>query len=343
MTTDSISPIYPWQSKVWTRLVSAKTRLPHAILLRGKSGIGKFEFARAFANALLCETPVEHGYACGVCTSCGWFAQNNHPDYRLLTTEQDSAAEDEPVPASKTGKKTQISVAQVRELGSFLELSSHHGDGFRVALIHPAEALNQASANALLKMLEEPPAGVIFLLVSHQPHRLLPTIMSRCHKISMPVPERDAAVAWLNQQGIKDAAAQLDYAGESPLTVLEQNEAGMPPLAPLWKLLAQGARVDIFTLAPLCAALGMDNAVQVLQKWCYDLLSSRSAGQVRYHAEQAGALQALAERVDLGLLLDFQRKLNEARKSASHPLNHELQLESILLNYTHLFPAGASR
>ena len=329
--------IYPWQEALWDRLIASRKRLPHALLLRGKSGIGKQDFAQAFTNALLCEAPLARGFACGVCASCGWFAQDNHPDFRQLSPEQESAGDDETPAPAKTGKKTQISVAQVRELGTFFELSSHHGDGYRIALISPAEALNQTSANALLKMLEEPPAGVIFILVSHQPQRLLATITSRCHKVDMPMPDRDAAVAWLTAQGIKEAAKQLDYAGESPLTVLANADIGISQFMPLWKQLSLGARMDVFSLAPLCAALGMDAAIQVLQKWCYDLLGSRSGIHPRYHADHAAPLQALAERVDLGLLLDFERKLNEARKSASHPLNNELQLENILLNYMQLF------
>lgn len=329
--------IYPWQQGVWDKLTSARDRLPHALLLRGRSGIGKLEFANALANSLLCQTPDPQGHACGICASCGWFAQGNHPDYRLLTPEQDAAGdEDSPAPA-KTGKKSQISVAQIRELGSFLELSSHSSDGLRVALIHPAETLNLASANALLKMLEEPPSGVIFILVAHQPHRLLPTIMSRCNKIDMPIPTRETAIEWLSQHGVKDAATRLDYAGGSPISALNDAGEGSQSLNAVWQMLAQGAKLDVFPLATLCASLGMENAIHAMQKWIYDLMACRFTGKIRYHTEHAGALQALSERVDLGLLMELQRKLNQARKTASHPLNNELQLENILLSYARLF------
>lgn len=329
--------IYPWQYVVWMRLTESRDRLPHALLLRGRKGIGKFEFAGALANVLLCTSPTSNGYACGQCASCGWFAQGNHPDYRLLSPEQDTGSdEDAPAPA-KTGKKSQISVAQIRELGSFLELSSHSSDGLRIVLIHPAEALNPASANALLKVLEEPPKGVIFILVTHQPHRLLPTIMSRCNKIDMPVPERADAIAWLEQQGVKDAAIRLDYAGGSPISAVADAEDSLQVLNSTWQMLSLGAKLDVFPLATLLASIGMETAIHAIQKWIYDLMASKQAGQVRYHSAQAGALQALSERVDLGLLLDFQRKLDQAKKTAAHPLNNELQLETLLLSYTRLF------
>ena len=332
--------IYPWQLDLWKRLAESRGRLPHALLLRGRSGIGKFDFALQHTKSLLCQTPIAGGYACDACPSCGWFAQNNHPDYRLLTPEQDAVSGDEDAPtapAAKSGKKSQISVAQIRELGSFLELSSHRSGGLRIALIHPAETLNAASANALLKMLEEPPPDVIFILVSHQPQRLLPTIISRCQKIDMPVPEMNIALQWLNEKGVKDAAQRLGYAGGSPLSALNDADEGGKQLSDIWQMLSRGAKLDPFLAAPLCVAQGMEIAIHALQKWIYDLMICRLTGEVRYHGQHTSALQALTKSVDLGLLLDFQRKLDEARKAASHPLNNELQLEGLLLQYTQMF------
>lgn len=332
--------IYPWQFDLWERLAESRGRLPHALLLRGRGGVGKFDFALQLAKSLLCQTPTTNGHACDACPSCGWFAQNNHPDYRLLTPEQDAVSSEDDVPAApaaKSGKKSQISVVQIRELGSFLELSSHRSGGLRIALIHPAETLNAASANALLKMLEEPPPDVIFILVSHQPQRLIPTIISRCQKIDMPVPTRDIALQWLNEKGVKDAAQRLDYAGGSPLSTLNDAEGGGKQLGDIWQMLSRGAKLDPFLAAPLCVALGMEIAIHALQKWIYDLINCRLTGEVRYHGQHTSALQALTKSVDLGLLLDFQRKLGEARKAASHPLNNELQLEGLLLQYTQMF------
>lgn len=330
--------IYAWQNVVWQQLAEAGARRHHALLLRGQRGTGKLDFAIALSKALLCERVDERHFACDACPSCNWFNLGNHPDYRLLTPEQESSDEDEPASTKKTnGKKTQISISQVRELGDFLELASHRSGGYRIVLIHPAEALNLASANALLKMLEEPPPDALFILVAHQPQKLLPTIMSRCHKIDMPMPDEAEAAAWLRAQGIADPGQQLAYAGGSPLAVLEGAEDVAGKLAELWKQLSKGARMDAFSCAPLFIAHGMDTAVQSLQKWTYDLTACKLAGQIRYHAGLQGALQALAKGVDLGLLLDYQRKLDEARRSATHPLNNELQLESLLIQYTQLF------
>lgn len=334
--------IYPWQIELWKRLVDGRDRLPHALLLRGRSGIGKFDFALQLTQSLLCQTPTSQGFACGVCPSCGWFVQGNHPDYRLLSPEQESAStdDDEPVvAAAKPAKKSKvIKVGQIRELGNFLELSSHRNAGLRIALIHPAEAFNQESANALLKMLEEPPTGVVFILVSHQPQRLLSTIMSRCQKIDMPVPTTAIALEWLQQKGLKNASQQLHYAGGSPLSALQDAEEGSSQMNGIWQMLSFGNRLDPFVTASLLVGVGMEKAIRSLQKWIYDLLLMRLLQQVHYQNQHASALQALSKSVDLSLLLTFQRQLDDAYKSVQHPLNQELQLESLLMQYTQLFP-----
>ena len=162
-----IKEIYPWQASVWQRLMSDKKRVPHALLLRGQRGIGKLDFAIPFCRALLCEQLNSDHQACGVCPSCGWFEQDNHPDFRFISPEQDTSKDDDGGTKS-TKKRTQIVIDQVRGLSDFLSLSSHKSDGLRIALIHPAEGLNASAANALLKMLEEPPPNVVFILVAHQ-------------------------------------------------------------------------------------------------------------------------------------------------------------------------------
>lgn len=327
-------PFYPWQAATLAKISNKRERLPHALLLHGNSGIGKLDFAQQLAQSLLCLSPQTTGEACNTCSSCLWYCQGNHPDFRPLAPEQDSDEESESS-AKKTTKKSQISVVQVRELANFLTLSSHQSNGLRIVLIHPAEALNAASANGLLKMLEEPPGGVVFMLVTHQLNRLLPTIISRCQKIDMPMPSREAALAWLKQQGQQDAERLLDYTGGAPLNVIRNTEQRTAIFNT--ELFVQAGKLDPFMAASAAVAQGMEAAIDGLQKWVYDMLSCHLTGKIRYHNQQASALQAIVKSVDLRLLLDFQNKLNEAKRSSSHPLNNELQLETIFLNYTQLF------
>jgi DNA polymerase-3 subunit delta' len=338
--------IYPWQSDIWRNFMSMRQRMPHALLLHGRAGTGKVEFAHAFAQALLCDTPTVDGFACGTCPSCGWFVQGNHPDFRLLEPEEapeggadTGAGEDsraEPVKEAKSRKKSQIAVHQVRALGDFFGLSTHR-QGYRIVLLHPAESLNPASANALLKMLEEPPPATLFLLVSHQPQRLLPTIRSRCSKMTMTLPDRNTAGNWLASQGVQDFPRQLAYAGGAPLTVTTSNGELDARRQALFGFLGQGRKLDPLAAAAACAKDGMLEVVVALQKWAYDLLALKLTGQIRYHAHLAVPMQELSKSVDLSSLLSFQRLLDEARRLAQHSLNVELQLEDLLIRYVRLF------
>ena len=176
--------MYPWQTQQWQHIMQS-TSLPHALLLRGRAGAGKHDFAIEVSQSLLCSKP-QQARACGACPSCTWFAEGNHPDFRLISPEDTDESED--APKKKFSKKSQISVVQIRQLIDYLSLSSHQVNSQRVILISPAETLNLTSANALLKMLEEPPANTLFLLVTSQPQRLLPTILSRCQAVDMQLP-----------------------------------------------------------------------------------------------------------------------------------------------------------
>ena len=328
--------IYPWQSKLWQNLNQDRQKLHHAFLMHGRAGIGKYDFALTFSKALLCPNTDGNGHACDKCPSCHWFDDESHPDFRLISPEQESNSDEESPTAKKTKKKTQISVAQIRELSDFLSLSSHQTSGLRIVLINPAEALNQASANALLKMLEEPSSGVIFILVAHQLQRLLPTILSRCQKVNMPVPDQAQALAWLNMKGVQNPEQQLAYLEGSPIKVLSE-QAQFDQLSAIWRHLALGRKMEPQAAAPIVIANSVESGVIAVQKWLYDIVTAKLGQQARYHLQHARALQALADKVNLGRLFDLQKKTNELRKLATHPLNHELQMENLLVEYTKIF------
>lgn len=328
--------LYPWQDQIWTQLNNMRQQLPHAILLHGHVGIGKQDFAEHLSQSLLCLQPTTAGHACQQCASCTWFKEDNHPDYRLLSPQQDDEPEQEGAIAKKSKKKTQISISQIRELSDFLGLSSHRSEGIRIILIHPAESLNTASANALLKMLEEPAPNVLFILVAHQLQRILPTILSRCQKVLMPAPNASQAIAWLTEQGISNPQEQLAYLEGSPLKVLNE-QSQFTSLKEAWRLLALGQKLEPHVIAPILIANSVEAGINAMQKWIYDILAVKYTGHIRYHITYSKPLQALAEKVNLAGLFDLQRKFMEMRKLALHPLNHELQMESLLVEYTKLF------
>jgi DNA polymerase III subunit delta' len=325
--------MYNWQKNSWSHLLSKRANMPHALLLRGPAGIGKHDFSVNISRALLCQQ-INNEQACGQCPSCVWFAEGHHPDFKLICPEDADADDD--APKKKTSKKSQISVVQIRQLFDFLSLSNHQANSLRIIVISPAETLNIASANALLKMLEEPPSKTLFLLVTSQPQRLLPTIISRCQSIDMPLPAKHEALTWLKEQGLQNTETILDTAGGAPLLALQAyqfNETYVKLIANL----AKGAKCDAFNTATIALNLGMARAIDSLQKWIFDLTAVKLARHLRYHKTESSALQALAKGVNLNLCMQYQLKLVEAKKLATHPLSNELQLEQLLLQYAHLF------
>lgn len=176
-------PPYPWQMQQWLNINSQIecNRLPHAVLLSGTQGIGKFAFAKALANILLCQKKS----ACGKCKSCQLVAAESNPDYKIIVPEE---------------KSDVIKIDQIREVIEFFNFTAMQ-NSYKIVVIYPAEAMNHAAANALLKTLEEPPDhNNLLLLVSHQSSALLATIRSRCQQINCNMPSMQQAAEWLQQQ-----------------------------------------------------------------------------------------------------------------------------------------------
>ncbi len=323
--------IYPWQESDWIRLQELRKRPPHGLLFKGAMGIGKFELAMHFARSLLCQRPDEAGFACGQCQSCHWFSQGSHPDFFLLQPEALSLEGEE----SESGKKPskQISVDQVRGLADFSGMSAHQG-GRRVVVIHPAEAMNINAANALLKNLEEPPPGMLFILVTHKPQQLLPTILSRCLSFALSAPDAGSAVRWLAGQGVRDPAEALAASGFSPLHAVKTDEQlGGEERDKLLRAVRKPASLDVFALAEALQKTEQVAVVQWLQQWSYDLNAMKLAGRLRYHPGEEAAIGELVESVAPLDLARLQGYLQGAKREARHTLNPRLFLESLLLSY----------
>ncbi len=327
--------LYPWQHEPWQRWAGLRERLPHAILLKGPQGIGKLDFALALSQSLLCEKPQPDGMPCEACPSCHWFAQDTHPDFRLLQPEALADAEEgEEREAGKKKPSRQISVDQVRTLADFANLSAHQG-GHRVVLIHPAETMNTSAANALLKTLEEPGGKMILVLVSHKPQQLLPTILSRCVELAMPMPPQEQSHAWLKQQGIANPVTLLAQAGFAPLTAakLAEEGTGTEEYTRFLQEIGQPGQFDALALAEQLQKTDPAQVIHWLQQWCYDLYSAKLAGQVRYHPELGERIKSIAGKVSALSLANFQKELLTARREAWHPLNPKLLFESLFLSY----------
>jgi DNA polymerase-3 subunit delta' len=335
--------IYPWQESSWQQLQQLRQRMPHAILFHGAAGIGKSDFIERFAQGLLCEAVLADGHACGVCASCGWFSQQNHPDYRRVRPE---ALEDEPSAEGEEGeadtKKTaksakapskEIKIEQIRNLADFMNISTHR-QGLRVVVLYPAEALNMPASNALLKTLEEPPPGTVFLLASNSLDRLLPTILSRCRKFALPMPTHDEALVRLKAQGVPDADSWLREQGGAPLAAMAQAETGnRDDLEVLLQLLAHPSVEGALKVADKLQKVPLSAQVSWLQRWLYDVFSYKLAGNIRYYPRYQKELASLAGKIHVSRLMAAIKGANERRATADHPLSPKLFLEDMLLDY----------
>ncbi len=340
-------PLFIWQQDAWQQLNLLRQRMPHAILLYGPEGIGKTVFAEHLAQSLLCEAPSADGHACGTCLSCGWFGQYSHPDYRrvrpeLLDEEEGTASEgDAPEPEKKAksskAPSKEIVINQVRALGDFMNISTHR-QGRRVIVLYPAEALNIPAANALLKSLEEPNPNTVFILVSNSLDKLLPTILSRCHKFGMGLPDKQQSLDWLKTQQLGDAETWLAQQGGAPLSALMMSQS--EDRAELDEFLRQLSKPGVdssLKIAEKIQKLSVPNTVAWLQRWLYDIFSYKQTGRIRYHPRYQKELAALAQRVDVHALLNVIKSTNERQAIASHPLSAKLFIEDMLLDYSSLF------
>ena len=322
--------ILPWHRADLQRLASEGAGMPHAILIRGPEGIGKLEFARSLTQALLCEGVRIKGLACESCASCDWVSQAGHPDFRVVATESEQDSGDEGQ-GDKKRASVQIGVEQIRALTEFVNLSSHRNRG-KVILIHPAEAMNTAAANALLKSLEEPPPATYFLLVSHRWHQVPATVKSRCRQVILTAPDREAAQAWLSEQGTAQPEIALAHAGGAPVAAARFEPEYWEQRA---EFVATIAKPDF---DPLSAAenlrdLAPANLVRWLQQWSYDMALHSVSGEARYHPDFTEAVGRVARRASLINTLRFHRQMVASQRIVHHPLNPRLFLEELLLNY----------
>lgn len=298
--------------------------------MHGPRGVGKLAFAVRFSALLLCEAKADN-HPCGQCASCRWFRDGNHPDFRLLQPaalepDMDAGADvEEAEEGAKKGKASaEILVGQVRGLSGFLYTVSHRG-ARRVALIHPAEALNASAANALLKALEEPPENAVFVLVSHNPSRLPATVRSRCVRIGLPLPAAGPAVAWLSSQGVPDPARWLSFAGGAPLLAAElaTGERSADRLN-LLQAIESGGEFSVTDRESL------EMLAEALQKRAIDLAFAALAGRPKY----APHVQARPE--SGARWLSFARDMGRQRAMARRPLNAGLFGSELMARYRDL-------
>ncbi len=318
-----------WLEPAWKHLLqmTRQNRLPHALLISGADGLGKHLLADRLIAYLLCEQVRETGLACGACSACHWLHSGTHPDLIQVCPEEAGKA---------------IKVDQVRQLGADLVMTSHSGR-YKIALIQPAEAMNANAANSLLKTLEEPTVNTLLILLTAVPEQLPATIRSRCQKIRMECPSRQAAKAWLVEQQVEASTAMryLAMSGGAPLKALTL--AGTDSLAQrdscLDELMAiYTGRQDPLMIAEKWAkeAASQRYRMQWWQQWIYSLIRWQQTGIADPEDEVAQKLRQIVEKVDCQLLFALSDRLARALSGLTSGLNRQLLLEDLLIDWAQI-------
>ncbi|RCS59630.1 DNA polymerase III subunit delta' [Parvibium lacunae] len=353
--------LLPWQEETWQTLSHWHDKLPHALLLHGPAGIGKTQLAHVFAQSLLCSAPTSTGLPCGACQSCHWFAQGNHPDCRVIRPDSLEAEAGESDAESNNQEKTdknktpsrEIRIEQIRQLADFLAIGTHRG-GRRIVFLYPAQSLNTYAANALLKMLEEPTAHTIFILVTDQLDRLLPTLLSRCRKVAIAPPRgiaaQERAQQWLVRHGYDHTQSHiaLTEAGGMPLQALSllQNrtetassaQGGASFNTDAWvrelaRLLLEPNADAVLKLANYGHKESLPLLLQTTQRWAHDLSRLAIGLPAQFYPHIAKQINRPAQKLALQAVTTWAQALRERQRIVNHPLNPRLFVEELLLEY----------
>jgi DNA polymerase-3 subunit delta' len=314
----------PWLAQPLAEALA--TQRGHALLVHAAPGVGALHFALVLAQAWLCEGGGTCR-PCGRCIGCRLVQSHLHPDLFVLLPETlrrelDWPLVDDRTDADEAKRKPsrQIRVGEVRSLIDWAFKTSARGRG-KVAVLHPAEAMNAQSANALLKTLEEPPAGTRLLLTAADPAVLLPTVRSRCQRSRLPTPEPAEATAWLAGQGVSQPELLLAACSGWPLDALALSRAGVD--AEAWSALpgavARGQAVAF-------AGWPVPRVLDALHKVCHDAMARASgAAATRYFPVQGVPAQGR-----LSALADWSRELDRVARHDDHPWHDGLLVDALV-------------
>ncbi len=310
----------PWFSPLREKLTALQDqgRLPHGVLLAGSPGAGQPEIAAWLGARLLCRAPAAD--ACGECADCRLFLAGSHPDFRWIDVLPD---------------KKEISIEQVRQLSQALAMRSYRG-GAKVAVIAPAEAMNTKAFNALLKTLEEPTKETYLVLAAGRIDRMPRTVLSRCMRLRLPLPDQRAALDWLRRQGVgEESPALLSLAGGAPFLAAEYAAAGLGTLdAEMQGAIAAAVdgRLDFVAFADACAKDSPAARLAWLENWLMQCLRQAAAGSDLVNNNRLPWLRQPGIETKIRAAYGLLDQLRDARRQAGGPLNLQLQFEGLAIS-----------
>ncbi|NOQ34839.1 MAG: DNA polymerase III subunit delta' [Methylococcaceae bacterium] len=322
---------FPWQQANWelfNRYLNQQ-RVPQALLINGSKGLGKQSLATQFAKSLLCSSRLTTGQGCGHCNSCKLFRAETHPDFITITPEEEGKV---------------IGIDAIRALIIKLALKPQF-DSYRVVLINPADKLNNASANAFLKCLEEPNERTCMILLTESTAKLPATILSRCQKMLVTKPDMQTAQAWLNTQQITNAEILLNLAQGAPLLAKDYAAAGTLPMRQQcfndWINIAHN-KANPIEIAEQWHKQQLSAIIFWMIAWVVDMIkcTHRTEAANRYNPDLETALQELAAKLNLKDLYRFYDALLQSKQKLDTSINKQLMFEELLILWSQLNQGG---
>ena len=317
-----LAQVYPWQQTIWNTLTGRFPEIGHGLLFYGKKGCGKAAFAHYFLTWVLCVNRQVKNEPCGECNSCLWLKSDTHPNYVYISTDEENKKQN-----------AKIKIEKIRDLLPFVQQTV---EGWRVILIEPAEALNIASANALLKTLEEPGDRVIIILLADHYLKLPATIRSRLQHYALDRISETQADEYLNQHlpDLEPSQKQLllKLSNHMPLQALQLARAEWlekrQEFLMDWQKLVTQKNMPMAIATKWNKALSFSDFAQMFEYLLSDLICVKLNQQIKNTDLD---FRELSEQYTLAFLFQVYSDLQQAKQFIEQNVQSNLVLDQLCI------------
>lgn len=321
MNPNVTSKVYPWQQTTWDTLTTRFPNIGHGLLFYGKQGCGKHAFAKHFLAWVLCLNKQPKG-SCGECSSCQWLKSDTHPNYVHITTDEENKKQN-----------AKIKIEKIRDLLPFVQQT---GEGWRVIVIEPAEALNLASSNALLKTLEEPGERVVLILLADHYLKLPATIRSRLQHFALDRISYEQATSYLNEHLSELAEVQPDLllglSNDMPLQAIEIAQSDWFAKRQIflndWLKIVAQKNMPLFFSGKWQKELSFSDFIMLFEYLLGDLIC------VKLNQQQKNTdldFDQLSSYYDLESLFNIYNELQQAKKLVEQNVQSQLIIDQLFI------------